>query len=88
MATTKTLVEIEHDTGYGITYDKELWPVDKTLIYNAISALATAVGYMPKITTDVPSWQRALDQDVAKMELVLSELRKLGNAVDTSKPQG
>mgnify|MGYP003645218198 CR=1 FL=1 len=69
------------------TYDKELWPVDKTLIYNAISALATAVGYMPQIGTDVPSWQRALDQDVAKMELVLNELRKLSNAVDTSKPQ-
>ena len=73
--------------GVAPCYENELWPIDKTLIYNAISALASALGYMPKITTDVPSWQRALDQDVAKMELVLIELRKLGVPVDTSKPQ-
>lgn len=78
MAKTKTLVEIEHDTKYGITYDKEVLLVDKTLIYYAISALATALTYMP----------HALNQDVARVELVLNELRKLSIPVDTSKPQG
>ena len=87
MAKTKTLVEIEHDTRYGITYDKELLLVDKTLIYNAITALASALTYMPHIQTEVP-FQIAINQDVAKMKLVLSELRKLGFSVDTSKPPG
>lgn len=86
MAKTKTLVEIEHDTRYGITYDKELLLVDKTIVYNAISALATALTYMPHVDTAIPRFQIALDQDVARMELVLSELRKLSIPVDTSKP--
>lgn len=88
MATTKTLVEIEHSTSYGITYDKELLLVDKTLIDNAISALETVISYMPHVKTEVTRFQHALNQDVARMELVLNELRKLSVRVDTSKPQG
>ena len=86
MATKKTLVEIEHDFAYAITYDKQLWMVDKSLIYNAISALALALEYM-HVDTAVPRFAQAMKQDVAKMELVLIELRKLGVPVDTSKPQ-
>lgn len=81
MAKTKTLVEIEHDTRYGITYDKELLLVDKTLIYNAITALETALTYMPHVQTNVPKFQLALNQDLARMELVLNELRNLRHPV-------
>lgn len=108
MATTKTLVEIEHDTSYSgvlLSHMSQafgskkiharrvldgvalLWQVDKTVIYNAISALSEALGYMQNIETDVPSWQRTLKQDVARMESALSELRKLGIPLDTSKLQ-
>ena len=87
MATTKTLVEIEHDFAYAITYDKELWMVDKTLIYNAISALALALEYMPHVDTAVPRFAQALKQDIARMESALEALRKLNVPVDTSKPQ-
>ena len=88
METTKTLVEIEHSTSYGITYDKELLLVDKTLMYNAISALATAISYMPSVKTEVLKFQHSLNEDVARMELVLNELRKISVPVDTSKPPG
>ena len=113
MATTKTLVEIEHDTiysgvllshmsqafgskniharrvlnGVALLYDKELWQVDKTVIYNAISALSEAVGYVQNIETDVPSWQRTLKQDLARMESALESLRKVGIPLDTPKQQ-
>lgn len=81
MEKTKTMVEI------GITYYKELLLVDKTLIYNAITALETALTYMPHVQTSVPKFQLARNQDVSRMESTLGELRKLGIPLDTSKPQ-
>lgn len=65
------------------TYQQEMWTVPKDAIYAAIAAIQLALGYMPQIKTDVPQWQKAVEQDVVRMQCALSELRKL--APDSSR---
>ena len=60
-----------------MTYGPEIWHVDKTVIYNAITAIASALTYLPHIKTEVPRFQRALLNDIDLMEGVVGELRKL-----------
>ena len=60
-----------------MTYGPEMWHVDKTVIYNAITAIASALTYLPHIKTEVPRFQRALLNDIDLMEGVVGELRKL-----------
>jgi len=60
-----------------MTYGPEIWHVDKTVIYNAITAIATALTYMPHVQTDVPRFQRAFQNDIEFMEGAVAELRKL-----------
>jgi tRNA splicing ligase len=69
-------------------YQTEMWNVPKDDIYAAIHALDTALDYMPQVKTDVPSWQKKLDQDIAQMKCALNALRKL-NAIDSTieKPE-
>jgi hypothetical protein len=64
-----------------ISYTQEMWSVPKDAIYSAASALQLALGYMPQIKTDVPQWQKTVEQDIVKMQCALAELRKLGGGV-------
>jgi hypothetical protein len=59
-------------------YQQEIWSVPKDAIYAARSAIETALGYMPQIKTDVPQWQKTVEQDIVRMQCALAELRKLG----------
>jgi hypothetical protein len=58
-------------------YQKEVWPVPKDVIYNAIQAINIALSYIPHIKTDIPQWQKTLEQDIIRIQCSLSELRKL-----------
>lgn len=58
-------------------YHQEMWSVPKDVVYAACSAIETALGYMPQIKTDVPQWQRTVEQDIVRMQCALAELRKL-----------
>ncbi len=60
-----------------VCYQPEIWSVPKDVIYNATEAIQLAISYMPQIKTDVPQWQKAVEQDVVKMQCALTELRKL-----------
>ena len=59
-------------------YQQEVWSVPKDAIYAARLAIETALGYMPQIKTDVPQWQKTVEQDIVQMQCALAELRKLG----------
>jgi hypothetical protein len=59
-------------------YQQEMWSVPKDAIYAALSAIEKALGYMPQIKTDVPQWQKTVEQDIVQMQCALAELRKLG----------
>ena len=61
-----------------LSYQPEMWTVPKDAIYAAVEAIQLALGYMPQIKTDVPQWQKAVEQDVVRMQCALAELRKLG----------
>jgi len=71
-------VVLVEDCGQPV-YRPEIWSVEKDMIYAAISALATAIGYMPQIKTDVPRWQKTLEQDIVNMQRAITELRQLPN---------
>lgn len=58
-------------------YQREMWSVPKDVIYAAIAAIQSALGYMPQIKSDVSQWQRMVDEDVMKMQCAISELRKM-----------
>lgn len=58
-------------------HQQEMWLVPKDTIYAARTAIEKALGYMPKIKTDVPQWRMTVEQDVMRMQCALSELRKL-----------
>ena len=59
-------------------YRPEIWSVEKDTIYAAIEGLRLALGYMPQIKTDVPQWQKMVEQDIVQMQCAITELRKLG----------
>ena len=59
-----------------LRYGPEMWQVDKTVIYNAITAIETALTYMPHVQTDVPRFQRALQNDIEQMERAVADLRR------------
>jgi len=59
-------------------YQQEMWSVPKDAIYAALTAIETALSYMPQIKTDVPQWQKTVEQDIVRMQCALAELRKLG----------
>jgi len=59
-------------------YQQEIWSVPKNTIYAAIDAIQLALGYMPQIKTDVPQWQKTVEQDIVRMQCAFAELRKLG----------
>jgi hypothetical protein len=59
-------------------YQQEMWSVPKDAIYAARSAIETALGYMPQIKTDVPQWQRTVENDIVQMQIALTELKRLG----------
>lgn len=58
-----------------------MWSVAKDAIYAAIDAIQSALGYMPQIKTDVPHWQKTVEQDIVRMQCALAELRKLVGAM-------
>lgn len=59
-------------------YEQEFWSVPKDAIYGAITAIQTALGYMPQIKTDVPQWQRTVENDIVQMQIALTQLKRLG----------
>lgn len=58
-------------------YTPETWKVRKDVIYAAIAAIETALGYMPQIKTDVPRWQQTIENDIVQMQCAITELRRL-----------
>ena len=58
-------------------YSREMWSVPKDVIYSAITALESALGYMPQIKSDVPQWQKTTDLDIRRMQQALKSLRDL-----------
>ena len=64
-------------------YQPEMWLMPKDAIYAALSAIEAALGYMPQIKTDVPQWQKTVEQDIIWMQCALEELRKL--SADSSR---
>lgn len=59
-------------------YQPEMWSVPKDVIYAAANAIQVALSYMPQIKTDVPQWQKTIEQDIVQMQCAMTELRKLG----------
>ena len=66
-----------------LTYQPEMWSVPKDAIYAAVEAIQVALGYMPQIKTDVPQWQKTVEQDIVRMQCALADLRKL--SADSSR---
>ncbi len=58
-------------------YQQEMWTVPKDAIYAAITAIETALGYMPQIKSDVPRWQQTMENDIVQMQCAITELRRL-----------
>lgn len=58
-------------------YQQEMWSVPKDVIYAAIHSIETALAYMPQVKTDVPVWQKVLEQHVLEMKSTLEMLKKL-----------
>ena len=61
-----------------VCYQPEMWSVPKDKIVAAANAIQLALCYMPQIKTDVPQWQKTVEQDIVRMQFALLELRKLG----------
>ena len=72
---SETVKEAKSVMSGAALYAPEFWTVQKNHIYAAINALETALSYMPHIKTDVPQWQKTLEQDIVRMQCAITQLR-------------